>query len=145
MFIPYLCFRFYKMHIYSIWDNCILPYLRVQCVEVLLTYPDRMGSYFGVWQHKILLTEKLPPAKASSGILYNIFNIIFPFLQIFVIIHIHGRKEVIKPRAFPTIQACTIPLKYSFVKKRIDICIKHRKRITQCFYILLTDWKVNYN
>lgn len=145
MFIPYLCFRFWCTFIqYEITAYYQID-LHVQCVEVLLTYPDRKGSNFGVWQHKRLLTEKLPPAKTSSGIHYNIFNIIFPFLQIFVIIHIHGRKEVIKPRAFPTIQACTIPLKYSFVKKRIDICIKHRKRITQCFYILFTDWKVNYN
>lgn len=137
MFISYLCFRFWCTFIqYEITAYYHID-LHVQCVEVLLTYPDRKGSNFGVWQHKRLLT--------SSGILYNIFNIIFPFLLIFVIIHIHGRKEVIKPRAFPIIQACTIPLKYSFVKKRINICIKHRKRITQCFYILLTDWKVNYN
>lgn len=140
MFIPYLCFRFWCTFIkYEITAYYHID-LHVQCVEVLLTYPDRKGSNFGVWQHKRLLTEKLPPAKTSSGILYNIFNIIFPFLQIFVIIHIHGRKEVIKPRAFPTIQACTIPLKYSFVKKRIDICIKHRKRITQFFtYFLLIE------
>lgn len=88
--------------------------LHVQCVEVLLTYPDRKGSNFGVWQHKRLLNEKLSPAKTSSGILYNIFNIIFPFLQIFVIIHIHGREEVIKP-CFPNNSS----MHYSF---KVFIC-----------------------
>lgn len=144
MFIPYLCFRFYKMHIYSIWDNCILPYLRVQCVEVLLTYPDRMGSYFGYGSIKYywlrnFLQQKFPQV---SSITFSIsFSLSFRFLWLYTFM----AERRLLSRAFTTNQACTIPLKYSFVKKRIDICIKHRKRITQCFYILLTDWKVNDN
>lgn len=138
MFIPYLCFRFYCTFIqYEITAYYHID-LHVQCVEVLLTYPDRKGSNFGVWQHKRLLTEKLPPAKTSSGILYNIFNIIFPFLQIFVIIHIHGRKEVIKPRAFPTIQACTIPL--NLLKSVLIYALNTGRELPNIFtYFLLIE------
>lgn len=49
-FIPVLDFIF-TMCIYSIWDNCIIQHGILQCVEVLLIYPQ-VHLTKGQWEHR---------------------------------------------------------------------------------------------